>query len=66
MVLPYIRVLPHSLIFMIQKSQEFQFLSGGRNGLPALSWTQKCECKIFYACQCLWTIYLLELGEVMA
>ena len=29
---------------MMKKSQEFRFLSSGRNRLPVLSWTQKCEC----------------------
>ena len=40
-----------SNIYDPEIKQEFLFLSGGINGLPALSWTQKCECRIiFYVC----------------
>ena len=46
MLQPYIEVLPHSLMFMMKKLQEFPVLSVSRNGLPSLSWTQKCECRL--------------------
>ena len=26
--------------------KNFRFLSGGRNGLSALNWTKKCECRL--------------------
>ena len=29
-----------------ENRKNFRFLSVGRNGLPALSWTQKCECRL--------------------
>ena len=32
-------------------SQEFPVLSVGRNGLPALNWTQKCKCRL-EICDC--------------
>ena len=31
---------------LIKKRKNFPFLSVGRNGLPVLSWTQKCECRL--------------------
>ena len=33
-------------IIIIEKLQEFLVLSGSRNGLPVLSLTQKCECRL--------------------
>ena len=31
---------------MMKNSKNFRFLSGCTNGLPALSWPQKCETKL--------------------
>ena len=55
------------IILMVKNCKNFQVLAGGRNGLPALSWTQKCECRLKYdtlmIAECLYMVYLFESGE---
>ena len=29
-----------------EEMQEFPIVSGGSNGLPTLSWTMECECRL--------------------
>ena len=46
-------------IFMIKNHKNFPFLDVCRIGLPALSWTQKCECRLEIRCSvlvsvCIW------------
>ena len=47
-----------------EEIEEFPILSVGRNGLPALNWTQKCECRLEMRCSVL--VNLCESGEVTA
>ena len=44
MLLPYIESA--NALSDDEKLQEFPIFVVGRNGLPALSWTQKYECKL--------------------
>ena len=55
--------LQHSLIrLMMKKCKNFRFLSGGRNGLPALSWTQKFESRLEIGCSVLERVCVCKAG----
>ena len=63
-----IPVLPHSLMLMMKKSQEFPFLSGGRNAkmdFHHLARPRNVSVDLnimFCACECLCMVYPLESG----
>ena len=40
---PYIASATALSDYYVEEQQEFPIFVIGRNGLPALSWTQKCE-----------------------
>ena len=46
-----------------EELQEFHIFVSRHNGLPALSWTQKCECRLAICCSvlvsvCVWYTHL--------
>ena len=59
------RVLPHTLMLMMKNSKNFQYLTDGRKELPTQSWPS-VDLLMFCACECLYTAYPLESGEVTA
>ena len=48
------RESPHSLILMMKNHKNFRFLSGGRNGFPALSGRRNVSVDLKCDVLCLW------------